>query len=55
MHAGELGGRLNPIVNETGTIQLRLPIDLDDRRGTRLYCYLPAGPKPLAKKGIGNR
>ncbi|MDP7706796.1 hypothetical protein [Mycobacterium sp. TY815] len=32
--AGELGGSLNPIVNETGGIQLRLPIDLDDRRGT---------------------
>ncbi len=30
-------------------------VTLDDRRGTRLYCYLPAGPKPLAKKGIGNR
>jgi hypothetical protein len=31
---GELSGHLNPLVNETGTIQLRLPIDLDDRRGT---------------------
>ncbi|MBE5500472.1 hypothetical protein [Mycobacteroides abscessus] len=31
---GELGGRVNPIVNQTGTITLRLPIDLDDRRGT---------------------
>lgn len=31
---GELGGSVNIIVNETGTIQLRLPIDLDDRRGT---------------------
>ncbi|MGH3725665.1 MAG: hypothetical protein ACRDUS_16270 [Mycobacterium sp.] len=31
---GELGGRVNPIVNETGTISLRLPIDLEDRRGT---------------------
>lgn len=31
---GELGGNVHPIVNETGTIQLRLPIDLDDRRGT---------------------
>lgn len=31
---GELGGRVNPIVNLTGTISLRLPIDLDDRRGT---------------------
>lgn len=32
--ATELGGNLNQIVNQTGTIQLRLPIDLDDRRGT---------------------
>lgn len=32
--AGELGGNVNIIVNETGTIQLRLPIDLDDRRRT---------------------
>lgn len=31
---GEIGGNLNPIVNETGTIQLRLPIDLDDPRRT---------------------
>lgn len=31
---GELGGRVNPIVNQTGTISLRLPIDLEDRRGT---------------------
>jgi len=31
---GELGGSVNPIVNETGTIQLRLPIDLDDPRRT---------------------
>jgi hypothetical protein len=31
---GEIAGRLNPIVNETGTIQLRLPIDLDDPRRT---------------------
>lgn len=31
---GELDGRVNPIVNQTGTISLRLPIDLDDRRGT---------------------
>lgn len=31
---GELGGRVNPIVNQTGPISLRLPIDLDDRRGT---------------------
>jgi len=27
-------------------------VDVDDRRRTRLYCYLPGGPKPLAKKGI---
>jgi hypothetical protein len=27
---GEIAGHLNPIVNETGTIQLRLPIDLDE-------------------------
>jgi len=32
--AGEIAGRLELEVNETGTIQLRLPIDLDDRRGT---------------------
>jgi hypothetical protein len=31
---GELGGSVNIIVNETGTIQLRLPIDLDDPRRT---------------------
>lgn len=31
---GELGGGVHVIVNETGTITLRLPIDLDDRRGT---------------------
>ncbi len=31
---GELSGRVNPIVNETGTIQLRLPIDLDEPRRT---------------------
>ena len=31
---GELGGSVNLIVNETGTIQLRLPIDLDDPRRT---------------------
>lgn len=31
---GEIAGSVNPIVNETGTIQLRLPIDLDDRRRT---------------------
>ncbi|MFV8181864.1 hypothetical protein ACNQQN_24885 [Mycobacteroides chelonae] len=34
---GELGGRVNPIVNQTGPISLRLPIDLDDRRGTWLH------------------
>ena len=28
-------------------------VEVDDRRRTRLYCYLPGGPKPLAKKGIG--
>lgn len=32
--AGEIGGNFNQIVNQTGNIQLRLPIDLDDRRGT---------------------
>lgn len=32
--ATELAGSLNLIVNQTGTIQLRLPIDIDDRRGT---------------------
>lgn len=31
---GENGGSVNIQVNETGTIQLRLPIDLDDRRRT---------------------
>jgi hypothetical protein len=31
---GENGGSVNIQVNETGTIQLRLPINLDDRRGT---------------------
>lgn len=31
---GENGGNIHPVVNETGTIQLRLPIDLEDRRGT---------------------
>jgi hypothetical protein len=31
---GEIAGSVNPIVNETGTIQLRLPIDLDDPRRT---------------------
>lgn len=31
---GELGGGVHQIVNETGNISLRLPIDLDDRRGT---------------------
>lgn len=31
---GENAGSVNITVNETGTIQLRLPIDLDDRRGT---------------------
>lgn len=31
---GEIAGGVNPIVNETGTIQLRLPIDLDDPRRT---------------------
>ncbi|MGA5542696.1 hypothetical protein ACPCIR_12660 [Mycobacterium sp. NPDC051198] len=31
---GEIAGNVNPIVNETGTIQLRLPIDLDDPRRT---------------------
>lgn len=31
---GEIAGNTHLIVNETGTIQLRLPIDLDDRRGT---------------------
>lgn len=31
---GELSGRLNQIVNQTGTIQIKLPIDLDDPRRT---------------------
>jgi len=31
---GEISGRVNPIVNQTGTIQLKLPIDLDDPRRT---------------------
>lgn len=31
---GENAGSVSPIVNETGTIQLRLPIDLDDPRRT---------------------
>ena len=31
---GEIAGSLTQIVNESGTIQLRLPIDLDDPRGT---------------------
>lgn len=31
---GELSGGIHLEVNETGTIQLRLPIDLDDRRRT---------------------
>lgn len=31
---GELAGRVNPILNQTGTIQLRLPIDLDEPRRT---------------------
>ena len=31
---GELSGRVNPIVNQTGTIQIKLPIDLDDQRRT---------------------
>ena len=31
---GEIAGNVTQIVNETGTIQVRLPIDLDDRRGT---------------------
>ena len=31
---GEISGRINPIVNQTGTIQLKLPIDLDDPRRT---------------------
>lgn len=31
---GEIAGNVNPVVNETGTIQLRLPIDLDEPRRT---------------------
>ena len=31
---GEISGRVNPLVNATGTIQLRLPIDLEDPRRT---------------------
>ncbi|MBI3226635.1 MAG: hypothetical protein HYZ39_16435 [Mycolicibacterium cosmeticum] len=31
---GEIAGNVHQIVNETGTITVRLPIDLDDRRGT---------------------
>lgn len=31
---GEIAGNILQTVNETGTIQLRLPIDLDDRRRT---------------------
>lgn len=31
---GENAGSVKPKVNETGTIQIRLPIDLDDRRRT---------------------
>jgi hypothetical protein len=31
---GEIGGHVNVIVNESGSLQLRLPIDLDDQRGT---------------------
>lgn len=31
---GEIAGNLTQTVNETGLIQIRLPIDLDDRRGT---------------------
>jgi hypothetical protein len=31
---GEMSGRINPIVNQTGTIQIKLPIDLDDPRRT---------------------
>jgi hypothetical protein len=32
--AGEIAGNLHPVVNESGTISLRLPIDLDNPRGT---------------------
>lgn len=31
---GEIAGHVTQTVNETGTIQIRLPIDLDDRRRT---------------------
>lgn len=31
---GEISGSVNPIVNEVGTIKLRLPIDLDEPRRT---------------------
>ena len=31
---GEIAGNVHPIVNQTGTIQIRLPIDLDDPRRT---------------------
>ena len=31
---GEISGRVSPILNQTGTIQLKLPIDLDDPRRT---------------------
>ena len=31
---GELSGRINPMLNQTGTIQIKLPIDFDDRRRT---------------------
>jgi hypothetical protein len=31
---GEISGHVNPIVNKTGTIELRLPIDIDDKRRT---------------------
>jgi len=31
---GEISGRVNPLVNATGTIQVKLPIDLEDPRRT---------------------
>lgn len=31
---GEISGRVNPIVNQTGTIQLKLPIDIEEPRRT---------------------
>lgn len=31
---GEIAGNIHQVVNETGSITLRLPIDLEDRRGT---------------------